>query len=1032
MSAIALARILVVDDAVAHVEALCDTLRDRGYEVAGFSNASDALQALHAGQFDLLLTDLQMPGMDGVELLTAALRIDPQLVGILMTGKGTIETAVQAMQAGALDYVLKPISMNDLLPTITRSLDIRRLRLENLELRNTLELHELNQAIANTFDSGVLLEKIAAAALAQFEGDEASVMLLSDDGQFLHVAAAVGAGREALIGARQPVGDGLAGWVATRREPLMLEGEIKDPNLAPLFPRADIQSALSMPMMASNQLIGVLNVNCVRKRRGFSFGQVKVLSIFTNAAAAAIQAVRLHEAQRRAEARFREVLEMAPDGVVSIDEEQRIVIFNAAAERLFGYSFEEVRGRPLDILLPPELVAKHRDHVQAFGEGHEQSRSMAGRTNLHGRRKDGTLFYAAVGISKRSENHRLLYTAVVCDVTLRVQQEARIARLSRTRAVLSAINSAIVRIHDRGQLFREACRIAVEEGEFRMAWIGVAEPDLGKVRPVAWMGTDAGYLDEVGLKLKSVAQDLGAGGRALRERRPIIVNDIESDQRVVFRKEALARDYHSFVVLPLMVDDKPVGVIALYSGDRNSFDVEEMKLLSELAGDVSFALQVMEKEELLFFRAHHDVLTGLPNRSHLVGQVDQRVRESGDARGLFAVILFDIERFRNINETLGRHVGDAILRELALRLGNSTGGVDLLARVGADQFAVATGRAEQDEANIARFIEAIAATVFERPFDVGDSTLQLAARAGIAVYPGDGADAESLYRNAEAALRSAKQAGETYKFYASHMNATVAETLQMESRLRGALRRNEFVLHYQPKLDLVSGVIVGLEALLRWQDPELGLVPPMRFIPLLEETGLIVEAGSWVMQEAVRAGMALRAMGLPSHRIAVNISPIQLRHPSFVQSVEAAIAVAGSEPHGLDLEVTESVLMQDIEVNVAKLKQVKELGVELAIDDFGTGYSSLAYIGRLPVGTIKIDRTFIRNLKEDADSMSIVQTIISLTHALNRKVVAEGVETEEQAQLLRLLRCDQYQGYLFSKPVTLNDLEPLLHRSPVS
>ena len=259
----------------------------------------------------------------------------------------------------------------------------------------------------------------------------------------------------------------------------------------------------------------------------------------------------------------------------------------------------------------------------------------------------------------------------------------------------------------------------------------------------------------------------------------------------------------------------------------------------------------------------------------------------------------------------------------------------------------------------------------------------------------------------------------------------MAQQLSTESKLRRALERNEFVLHYQPKVDLASGAVAGLEALIRWQDPEDGLVPPMRFIGLLEETGLILDVGRWAMAEAVRMAAALRASGLPPVSIAVNVSPIQLRQADFVRSVENALAAAGDGPHGLDLEITESVIMDDIEANVGKLDQVRAMGIGISIDDFGTGYSSLAYIARLPVDVIKIDRAFITRLGDDADSMSIVQTIISLTHALRRKVVAEGVETEEQASLLRSLGCDQFQGYLFSKPLPAADIERLLAASAV-
>jgi FixJ family two-component response regulator/putative methionine-R-sulfoxide reductase with GAF domain len=302
MKAAPLARILIVDDEAAHMRALCDTLRDQGYDTEGFTGGEDALGALRERQFDLLLTDLMMPGMDGVELLAAALKIDPHLVGILMTGQGTIETAVQAMQAGALDYILKPFKVSALLPVVSRAVSVRRLRLENLELRNTVAIHELNQAIGYTLDPIVLPDKIVDAALAQFEADEASVMLFADDGRSLHIAAVRGKGRDALLGTCVLTGEGIAGWVAAHCEPLVLEGEVKNPYPAPLHPRAEIQSALSIPMITRNKLIGVLNVNSTRRRGAFASGQVKMLGIFTNAAAAALRrrdCMKISASQRR-------------------------------------------------------------------------------------------------------------------------------------------------------------------------------------------------------------------------------------------------------------------------------------------------------------------------------------------------------------------------------------------------------------------------------------------------------------------------------------------------------------------------------------------------------------------------------------------------------------------------------------------------------------------------------------------------------------------------------------------------------------
>ena len=1029
MITVPLARILIVDDEAAQMRALCDTLRDHGYDTEGFTRGEDALGALRERQFDLLLTDLMMPVMDGVALLTQASKVDPQLVGILMTGVGTIETAVQAMQAGALDYILKPFKVSAILPALARAVDVRRLRLENLELRNTVAIHELNQAIAHTLDPNVLLDRIADAALAQFQADEASVMLLDDADDHLYVAAVRGERRHALLGTRMPLGTGIAGQVAIRQVPLVLQGEVKDQHMAPRYPRAEIQSALSMPMITRNKLVGVLNINYTRQPRTIPFGQIKVLSIFVNAAAAGIEAARLYEERRKVDARYREVLDMAADGIVSIDEEQRIVIFNAGAEQLFGYGAAEALGKPLEMLLPAEVAEAHRRQVQAFGQGPDQSRAMAGRGRLFGRRKDGSDFPIDVGISKRTESGKTLYTAVVRDITLRVQQEDRIARLTRLYAVLSEVNSAIVRITDEVELFSEICRIVTEKGGFKVAYVGSLNPDSHEMAILASAGLplagqcfllEPGTLGGMGLLRRAIEEGIVAWDNDLAE---------QPDTGLV-RREAVAVGARAAAALPFILDGTVRTVMLLYADTPNAFGADEVRLLRELAGDASFALDHIAKTRQVAYLATHDQLTGLPNRTLFLDRLAQALASAQDKGEILAVVLTDVERFKYVNDTFGRQAGDALLRQIAERIWKVVAGRASLARVGPDVFALISSDSVP-AAGVAKLVNRWMDGVVSEPFSVDGQGLHLAARAGVAFFPADGANAETLFRNAEAALRRAKAQHERVAFYTPDLNARVAEQLTLESKLRRALERNEFILHYQPKVDFGTNRIVGLEALIRWQDPENGLVPPVKFIALLEETGLIMEVGHWAMQEALRTIAALRAKGLPPVRIAVNVSPIQLRQKDFVRSVEEAIAAAGGEPHGLDLEITESVIMDDIEANVLKLDALRSMGIELGIDDFGTGYSSLAYIARLPVGVIKIDRAFIRNLADDENSESIVASIISLTHALKHKVVAEGVETEEQARLLRFLRCDQYQGYLFSKPVAVAEIERMLLASPM-
>jgi EAL domain-containing protein (putative c-di-GMP-specific phosphodiesterase class I) len=329
------------------------------------------------------------------------------------------------------------------------------------------------------------------------------------------------------------------------------------------------------------------------------------------------------------------------------------------------------------------------------------------------------------------------------------------------------------------------------------------------------------------------------------------------------------------------------------------------------------------------------------------------------------------------------------------------------------------------DANVGRLVESMGPRLLDTAHEIDGRELRIAMKAGAALYPDDGADADTLIGNAEAALRRAKGTGERFLFYAPHLNARIAERLDLEAKLRRAAERGEFELHYQPRVDLGDRRITGVEALLRWRDAALGSVPPAQFVPVLEETGLIGQVGLWVMREAVRRHRGWLARGLAAPRIAVNVSAIQLRSGSFVDDVRAVLGEAG-ERAGLDLEITESLLMENIDESLGKLRAVRDLGVHIALDDFGTGYSSLAYLSRLPIDTVKIDRGFVRTMMDKPEDASIVSAILSLAHALKLKVVAEGVETEEQADLLRLLLCDEMQGYLISKPLPAQDIEALL------
>ena len=380
-------------------------------------------------------------------------------------------------------------------------------------------------------------------------------------------------------------------------------------------------------------------------------------------------------------------------------------------------------------------------------------------------------------------------------------------------------------------------------------------------------------------------------------------------------------------VLPLMVADEAVGVLALYASESEFFHEEEMKLLTELAGDIAFAIDHIDKQERLDYLAYYDVLTGLANRSLFLERVAQYMRSAASGGHKLALFLIDLERFKNINDSLGRPAGDALLRQVAEWLTRNAGDANLVARVGADHFAVVLPEVKQ-EGDVARLLEKMMEAFLEHPFRLNDAVFRIAAKVGVALFPDDGADADTLFRNAEAALKKAKASGERYLFYTQKMTEAVAGKLTLENQLRQALDKEEFVLHYQPKVNLASGKLTGAEALIRWNDPRTGLVPPGRFIPILEETGLIYEVGRWALRQAIADYLRWRAAGLPAVRIAVNVSPLQLRNRGFIAEIEQVIGIDAHAAAGLELEITESLIMEDVKHNIASLQAIRAMGVQ--------------------------------------------------------------------------------------------------------
>ena len=473
------------------------------------------------------------------------------------------------------------------------------------------------------------------------------------------------------------------------------------------------------------------------------------------------------------------------------------------------------------------------------------------------------------------------------------------------------------------------------------------------------------------------------------------------------------------------------------AGREFPISISQSPIDTEQGGMMAAAIRDMTErrasEERIEFLAHHDALTGLPNRLVVQSRFEQATAQAARTGAKVAVLLLDLDNFKTVNDSLGHLTGDSLLKAVANRLRECARETDTISRQGGDEFLAVFAQLDDAEAvgsTIERLVQC-----FQAPCVADGQEIPVSFSLGISLYPDDGKDFGTLLQKADIAMYQAKAAGRnTYRFFDEAMNVASAENLQMRNGLRLALDRGEFVLHYQPQIELATGRVVGAEALLRWRHPELGLVPPGRFIPVAEESGLIVPIGDWVLHEVCRQAVAWRDAGLPLDSIAVNLSAVQFGRGNVESVVRSALSASGLAPSCLELELTESILIQNVESVLTTVKRLKLLGVKLSIDDFGTGYSSLSYLKRFAFDKLKIDQSFIRDLATDAENAAIVRAILQMAHGLGLKTIAEGVETQPALERLLALRCDEAQGYLVARPMPADQLAAYLataaRRSP--
>jgi len=606
-------------------------------------------------------------------------------------------------------------------------------------------------------------------------------------------------------------------------------------------------------------------------------------------------------------------------------------------------------------------------------------------------------------------------------------------QLKNLYAALSQCNQAIVRSKSKEELFDLICHDAIEFGGMKMAIIGLADESEQLIKPVAYAGEGIGYVHTLSISTNSEhPSSAGPIGQAFLNNQSYWIQD--------FMKSPMMKKWHtrgkeygwgSIASLPLVQEGKVIGVFVLYSHEINAFNDEAKELLEEMVLDINYALDGFKKEEKRkkekkrnIYMANYDLLTNLPNRVYLDSQFKYILNVAKREKENITVMLLDIDHFKDINDTLGHDMGDILLKEFAKRLQALFREIDIISRLGGDEFIIILPRVDINGAGLVaqKIIDNI-----NKPFMVEKQELSITTSIGIAIYPQDGLDFSSLYKNVDIAMYRAKSEGRNcFSFFTKEMQKDATRNLTLNNALFKALEKEEFELYYQPQISNDDGEIVGVEALLRWNSSELGMVSPSEFIPVAENNGLILPIGEWVIKSAVKQAKIWMDKGMKPIIIAVNISAVQFRNLNLPQSISDILEFEGLPPEYLEIELTEGVAMKNPKRAIEIMDNLHDRGIRMSIDDFGTGYSSLSYLKKFKIYKLKIDQSFVRDINIDEEDKKIVSTIINMSKNLGLKTIAEGVETIGQLEYLKEQGCDEIQGYYYSKPLPAKDFEAFI------
>jgi PAS domain S-box-containing protein/diguanylate cyclase (GGDEF)-like protein len=719
---------------------------------------------------------------------------------------------------------------------------------------------------------------------------------------------------------------------------------------------------------------------------------------------------RMQRALAESEERFRALVENTEDWIWETDEHMRLRYTNGSVIRLLGRTPDQMLGEVSSEL----MVEEDRQLIAEALPTLAKTRRGWHAWVLRWRHADGSVRLLESSAQPLLDEHGTLvgYRGIDRDVTVRMQQAQKIQQLARIQAVLSAHGNAVLRARHAGHLLALTCRVAVEQGHFHAAMI--YRPEGNRLAQVSRFGDERvlDYLESLGtLDLSDAVTQQRPPARAFTTREMVAVQDFENSD------SPLAADWLKCGVaaqIALPIGSPPWAVLSLLSSTPQVFDADEIALLERLTSQIDYARDFLANSERLEYLAYHHPITGLPNRTAFGEAIAARLPS-----GPQVVAMADIDRFRYYNNSRGRQFGDSLLTEVGTRLRSYLPEASFFAHPGDDSFLFAYPSSADLASAIAR-VRGVLDDCCSEPFLVEGEEVNVRMHASVLLAPAQADSAEAIERGLVAVLSEARSHEHPVQPFTEEVRVRAARRGELERDLRLAIAHDQFELFLQPKFNAASHRLVGAEALLRWRHPERGLVPPIQFIPALEDTGLVIEVGAWVRREGLRIWKEWQAQGHDGLRLAVNVSARELRHSDFVAQCAALLEPHLGE-HGLDIEITESMLMDDISKSVHVLQELRGLGCRIGIDDFGTGYSSLNYLSRLPADTLKIDQSFTNAIALSADTLSLVTNIIGLAHSLGLSVVAEGVEEEEQAKLLRLLRCDELQGYHLGRPMPVAD-----------